>query len=63
VNPGFDPTTEPWYKKWGAGEKVVRLTPELYKEISSCGYGKDLWQKFNTDERVQCYLKLRALID
>ena len=64
VNPGFDPTIEPWYKKWGTREKVVvELTPELYQEISSCGYGKDLWKKFNTDERIQRYLKLRALVD
>jgi hypothetical protein len=64
VNPNFDPATEPWYKKWGATKKViVKLAPELYQEIARCGYGKDLWQKFNTDERIQRYLKLRALVD
>ena len=64
VNPDFDPDIEPFYKKWGATQKiVVELAPELYQEISRCGYGKDLWQKLNTDERIQRYLKLRALVD
>lgn len=64
VNPNFDPTTELWVKRWGPREKMVyQLSPELYAETTCCGYGKDLWQKFNTDERIQRYLKLRALVD
>ncbi|RZK44763.1 MAG: hypothetical protein EOO61_02640 [Hymenobacter sp.] len=64
INPRYNPTIDPWYKKWGkAAKKAYQLSPELYAEITCCGYGKDLWQKFNTDERIQRYLKLRALID
>jgi hypothetical protein len=64
LNSYFEPATESWHKKWGETEKVVvELAPELYQETISCGYGKDLWRKFNTDERIQRYLKLRALVD